>query len=261
MGFSLDTVFTTTTALPPSLCGYREIVPCAQLKPYVRCFWECDGRGETLRVIPDCCADIIISGGDASFCGVSTRSFMSYWNERLFGIRFYAWGVAAFSRGGLNGTTDGFVPAQELFSGAGVLSRAVKNAGDFAERVAVAQRYLLSILREDGADADVMNAFYAIICGRGRATPRELGKSLAVSERTLERKFTRSTGISPKQAADLVRYQLLWQACKRVGFSVLDGVSELGYYDASHLCRDFAKYHGVSLAEARREYLSDFYNT
>lgn len=261
MAFSLQSVFTTKTALPPRLYGYREAEPCASLKPYVRCFWQLDGNSDVLRIIPDCCADIIISDTDASFCGISTRSFMSRNAERIFGIRFYIWGVSAFFDGGLQGTHNSFAPADALFVGATDMAREVQNAAGFAERVATAQRYLLSLLRADGYDADVMNAFFSIIRGRGRTPLCELSKSLAVSDRTLERKFTRCTGVSPKRAVDLVRYQLLWQACMRGGFSVQDSVCELGYYDASHLYRDFEKFHGVSLADARREYLSDFYNT
>ncbi|MDE6442189.1 MAG: hypothetical protein K2L12_05520, partial [Clostridia bacterium] len=81
MSFTIDKIFTTSTALH-SKPYIKEVAPCSLLKPYVRCFWETnfDNRSE-LRVIPDCCADILICSVNgkvySNFCGVSNKSFIS----------------------------------------------------------------------------------------------------------------------------------------------------------------------------------------
>ena len=85
----------------------------------------------------------------------------------------------------------------------------------------------------------------------------------AVSNRKLERDFLSTTGVSPKQMVNLIRYQLLWQDAVKRDFNVLDSVEKYGFFDQSHLLKEFKKYHGLTLTEARNEVLrlSHFYNT
>ena len=78
MAFSLEKIFTTRTALPKN-GGVTEIEPIAALKPYIRCFWTCerDKRNIVSRVVPDCCADIIIDldNNGAGFVGMCPDNF------------------------------------------------------------------------------------------------------------------------------------------------------------------------------------------
>ena len=39
MAFSLESIFTTATAVPSEISGIIEVEPIDYLKPYVRCFW------------------------------------------------------------------------------------------------------------------------------------------------------------------------------------------------------------------------------
>ena len=78
----------------------------------------------------------------------------------------------------------------------------------------------------------------------------DLKQEVLVSSRQLERLFLEYVGVAPKNFASMARYQYLWNECiynKR--FNITDGAYQYGYSDQSHLCRDFKKYHSMSIRE------------
>lgn len=255
MSFTLDKIFTTATALTDSTPVIREVAPCDALKPYIRCFWETVGTPSdmALRIIPDCCADILIYLSDNKvhndFCGVSNQSFMSHGSAKTFGIRFYAWSVCLFSSVDMNGTLNGYLPAEAVFNNFSAVATEISRAKTMSERIAVAQKYLLTKLCCSRQNSDVMNGLYKIISKQGRINVASLSEYCAVSNRSLERNFRTHTGLSPKEAIELIRYQLLWQQCLKPNFNILDSVEKFGFYDAAHLYNDFKKYHGISLSQ------------
>ncbi|WP_328773094.1 helix-turn-helix transcriptional regulator [Streptomyces sp. NBC_00286] len=86
---------------------------------------------------------------------------------------------------------------------------------------------------------------------RGAGTLNGLAEHVALSPRRLTTLFRAETGLSPKQAARLMRFE---HAKSVVVRGVTEGVSpnlariaaDCGYYDHSHLVRDFHQYTGVS---------------
>lgn len=261
MAFSLDNIFTTRTALPAG-CGPIEIEPCAALKPYIRCFWTYarPDSGVPVRIIPDCCADIIIDldRRSAVFVDTGFDSFFARSAGAVFGIRFYAWAVSRFSRAdGARGSVD----PEQLFDGFSDFRDRIVASKTVSERIDLAQSYLTGIL-DERCDGDVMNCLYGMIKNNGNVSVSALASDVAVSRRTLERKFLR-IGIAARSIARLIRYQLLWQECLKADFSALDCVEKFGYYDQAHMYNDFRAFHGLNPVEARKEYssLSHFYNT
>ena len=259
MSFSLNNIFTTLTSAPASRTGIKEIAPCALLAPYVRCFWTYSGDSvKQIRIIPDCCADIIIdlhSQASGNYCGVSNRCFISDNNSALFGIRFYAWGVRMFTNANMGELFNLSYPANKIFDGIENAENNIINAPNTSARVYIAQKFLLRKLC-DAENSDVMNSLYLALSRSCRTNVNEKSEYCAVSRRTLERMFALNIGVSPKQMTDILRYQLLWQACLSHDFDVGDCVEKLGYYDESHLYNDFKKYHGIGLPSGRNE----FYN-
>ena len=265
MAFSIDSIFTTRTAFPKN-SGVVEIEPMMALKPYVRCFWTCE-RGKCAhltRIIPDCCADIIINLDDcgAGFVGMCTDCFAAENTDTVFCIRFYAWAAPQFTRTNAVQLFNAVINPQNLFSNFTEFKERIIAAKDIVERVELANKYLIGLL-DNRYDCDIMNSLYTIIRSNGNISVSDLSRGIAVSNRTLERKFMQSIGVSPKTITELIRYQLLWQDCIGNRFCALDSVEKFGYYDQAHMYNDFIKYHGIGLGEARLEYcnLSHFYNT
>lgn len=265
MAFSLDSVFTTRTALPRG-CGLTEIPPTARLSPFIRCFWAYHSGFdlEFFRIIPDCCADIIIplDGAPAVFVGASDSSFITQRMVDVFGIRFYSWAVAPFLHINLFDTFNNAIPVDSILNDFDELQRQIMDARDSAQRVDCAKKYLMRLF-DERIYTDVMNGIYHAIINDCRVTVKDLADYCAVSKRTLERKFVEYTGVQPKTMLNLLRYQLLWQDSIRSDFSAVDSAYKFGYYDEAHMYNSFKKYHGIGLKEARNEFfkLSHFYNT
>lgn len=277
MSFSLNNIFTTVTANPFHQGNYTEIEPCRLLKPYIRCFWGFTGKNPTVDtamqntylVIPDLCMDIIITENNhniyGGFCGIQNRYFTSTNSEeKIFGVRMYAWSVTLFADDSMKGILNTFTDVNTYFSDfTDNLKFAIMNCGSIYERKEIAEKYLLNKLKKHRENYDVMNSLYRIIVLNGKTTVSDLSDYCAVSKRQLERKFTDNIGVTPKQMINLIRYQLLWQDSIKSGFDVLDSVEKFGFCDQSHLLKEFKKYHGTSLGNAKNVALnmSHFYNT
>jgi len=277
MKVSLDKIFTTITATPFQKGNYVEIEPSGVLKPYIRCFWGCEHsqgdiselEGKSSLIIPDICMDIILSQDShnirSGFCGINNGSFLSKESGgKIFGIRFYAWSAVLFADGGMNGVLNKFANIEEYFPDFSYSLKAeIMGVDSIYKRKEIAEKYLLGRLNGSRINCDVMNSLYYIITCNAKATVSDLSYYCALSKRQLERSFLENTGVSPKQMINLIRYQLLWQDCIKQNFDAGNCVEKFGYYDQSHMLREFKKYHSIPLGQARNELvrMSHFYNT
>lgn len=265
---AIENIFRPVTVAPSRMTGIVELSPCAALRPYIRCFWECDDKNvrRQVRIIPDCCADIIIplyGNGEAQFVGVSDFSFMSYDANRIFGIRFYGWSVMSFLSDAPDKLLNVNIAASDVFSDFKATEKRIASASGTAERVDAAEKYLLGKLCALKQNNNMLNGIYYALINDCNVDINDIAMYCGVGKRTLERNFIDGCGISPKRAVELMRYQLLWQACRRADFDVPDCVYKFGFYDSAHLYNSFKKYHGLGIAEARNELfeMSQIYNT
>lgn len=271
MSYRIDKIFKTITANPYKRNTYLELTPCEALKSYIHCFWYSKNNGGAAGkslVIPDLCMDIILyekKGYHADFCGINNRSFYSVNTDKeLFGIRFYAWAAALFTDDTIAETLNAYDCAQRYFSNfSNQTAEEILCAESLYEKKRLAENYLLEKLGNRSIKPSVLNSIVYTIRHNGKATVKDLADDNAVSKRKLERDFLSTTGVSPKQMLNLIRYQLLWQDAVKCNFNALDCVEKYGFYDQSHLLKEFKKYHGLTLTEARNEVLrlSHFYNT
>ncbi|MGW7274735.1 helix-turn-helix domain-containing protein [Streptomyces sp. NPDC054864] len=159
------------------------------------------------------------------------------------------------------------VPAAELAGelvtpGAEVMGRRAADVrellceqGSWEERFASLSGYLRQRAATDTSGGsvrpEVAEAWAWLARHRGVGTLRGLSRHVALSERRLTTLFRAETGLSPKQAGRLMRFQRARSAVVRPvaagGAPDLARVAaDCGYYDHSHLVRDFQQYTGVS---------------
>ncbi|MGA4842409.1 helix-turn-helix domain-containing protein [Streptomyces sp. G45] len=157
------------------------------------------------------------------------------------------------------------LPAAELTGrlvtdGTDVLGRAAADvreqlcaADTWGERFARLNAYLAR-RAADGSGAvrpEVAEAWAWLARRRGAGTLPGLAAHVALSERRLTALFRAETGVTPKQAARLMRFQ---HAKGRAARAFAAGApldlarvaADSGYYDHSHLVRDFRQYTGLS---------------
>ena len=80
--------------------------------------------------------------------------------------------------------------------------------------------------------------------GRKR-TVSEVAYKLNISKRQLERVFLKNVGISPKKFSRIVRLNAAIKRFKKAD-SLTALTYEAGYFDPSHLIRDFREFTGLS---------------
>lgn len=241
--------------------NYTELLPSSALRPYIRCFWGTQrsvNRSYSRLVIPDTCMDIIIRFTESSviksFCPIDESS--GYSSEysfaescSVFAVRFFPWSAAMFAE--IPDITAAEKPEDIFPKLTRMLTEAVLCEKDIYARAKAAERLLLSLIRPEKADNDVMNSLYFAVTSNGNVRVTDLAGYTAVSLRSLQRKFAASAGKSPKVLTDLIRYQLLWQeTALGKGISVSEAVEKFGYFDQAHMLNDFRKRHLMTPNEA-----------
>ncbi|MFI6867426.1 helix-turn-helix domain-containing protein [Nocardia sp. NPDC050406] len=114
----------------------------------------------------------------------------------------------------------------------------VRAAASWDERFAVAERVIARRCAAGRAvDPEVAFAWERIVASRGQARVERLAEAVGWSRQRLWSRFRGQTGLTPKRAATLVRFD---HAAHRLaaGHSAAAVASECGFVDQSHLCRD-----------------------
>ncbi|MDF9844833.1 MULTISPECIES: helix-turn-helix domain-containing protein [unclassified Paenibacillus] len=280
--YNLAELYYPITARPG---GAGEFSPSKALRPYIRCYWgtvpapEADPAGcsaltdkpdsrQAAReiIIPDTCMDIIWEWDTATgaaggvFCGINDTPFEvdgdgQTAGRQRFAIRFHFWAVHLFADEHLRDVMNFYGEVDWYFSSfRKELGQRLAAARTLTERIAWAEEYLLRRLDNAGnVNNGLMNAVHALLQAKGVKTVSGLSAESVLSSRQLERLFRDYIGISPKQTADLVRFQNVWRNlyCPTPQFrNIQDLVHSFGYSDQSHFNNSFKRFAGRTPREA-----------
>ncbi|MFG2030164.1 helix-turn-helix domain-containing protein [Streptomyces sp. NPDC048825] len=162
----------------------------------------------------------------------------------------------------LLGLPAGELADQIVASGTDVLGRRVAEIHErLQEQTEWEARFslLASYLRGRAAQADragrvrpeVGEAWAWLARHRGAGTLNGLAEHVALSPRRLTTLFRAETGLSPKQAARLMRFEhakstVVRELTAGASPNLAQIAADCGYYDHSHLVRDFRQYTDVS---------------
>jgi len=271
---------------------YIEIPPSPKLAPYVSCYWLSEPITENQaldasesinalceksidRVLPDGCCDIIF---EHDLKGNKYRTFLSgFFDEpftitydqhrpmRKFGVRFFPGGIYALLG----------IPQQDFAHShinidlvwAGITNRIEERIFEepsFENKVKIMEEYLISFMSTKSlVDDSLLNKLlYHIFVTEGKISVRELAKREVISTRQMNRIFCRWIGTSPKRFCEVVRFQAIINVIQSSPGIDRGLAYHFGYFDQSHMLRDFKRFYGDSLSVAVREFgnMSDFYN-
>jgi AraC-like DNA-binding protein len=201
------------------------------------------GRAETIdngvgHQIPDAS----VSGIRASMRRISTTV-----DGGLVVAIFHAAGAARFFSGPLHELFGATVDLGDLTSRSDAerLQARLADASSHASRAAVVDEFLLSHLIEGSGDPLVDAAVQAIHGAHGTLTVESLRRRLGLSIDRLEKRFRRRVGASPKQLASIVRFRYGLRAY-RPDRPLTQLAHDAGYFDQSHLIRDFRAVTGLT---------------
>jgi AraC-like DNA-binding protein len=250
---------------------YQEFLPHKALTNYIERFWAVSSGEEIVasdagRILPDGCVELVLNFSDAPYLMLSggecrqpkcalvgqlERSVGIRHAGRVeyLGVRFHPVGAAAFFK----------IPGRELAGRilplevvSGRLKRDLEQeidlSWDVRQKIATVEAVLMR--KRDKAmmsDPIIGAAVQALRRSHGGVSIASLSKTLSISERTLERKFSQIVGISPKLFGRIQRFQRVCQFAeqgKRRDWA--DYAAALGYHDQSHLIKDFQRFSGES---------------
>ncbi|MFJ2581601.1 helix-turn-helix domain-containing protein [Kitasatospora aureofaciens] len=135
------------------------------------------------------------------------------------------------------------VPAEEVLGRLGPrLREQLQAAADWSERFALLDAALLRAARPSGqVPPEVGRAWQALRRSGGRLPVAALARETGWSARHLQERFRRETGLTPKAAARVIRFDrarhLLTASARPPRLAEL--AARCGYFDQAHLAREF----------------------
>ena len=219
---------------------YREYNPSERLRPFIRCYWTLASDSPEppplQRVFPDGSIEIVFHFGEpydrVDEHGRPERQAHSLlagqiWapltlqpgaRSDVLGIRFHPMGALPFLRFPLHEVSGQIVSLEEVW---GSRARAWRDSlGDARDRIAILERYLLD------------------------CRPEPVPALQALSPRQHRRRFESCVGIPPKLYERIRRFQ---RALAEIGgLPIAQVAAACGYYDQSHLVRDFRQFTGLT---------------
>jgi AraC-like DNA-binding protein len=256
---------------------YEERSAPPELAGLVRCVWYLTGpalargRHGIQPIVPDGCPEIVLNVADpfvqidaegmarqprSMLVGQLTRSaFVGPEGvTRIAGIRFLPWGASRFLGMPMAEVRDAFLPLDSVIAG-GMEELADRLAASppegWAETIFESLR---NALKDRLGSRRPLSKFAVeeISSRAGRVSVRMLARRLHVSERHLERVMRRDVGLPPIILARILRLQAALQVMRGVPCRPLGEVAvRAGYYDQSHMVREFRRLVGCSPSQLR----------
>lgn len=249
---------------------YSEIPVDPCLAPFVRLIWTLETSGPVAfgppeRILPDGVVEVIFhygtpfdmrfrdenfTGQPASFLVSQTGRFLDLrpaGRSGFIAVRFQPWGAYHFFSVPVAEFVDRMIPAEGVWGqDARILEERVHAARDIDERSTLVQRFLLDQLRRYHKEP-VERLVRAIWSRRGRMRVASLCREIGVTQRGLERTFSRALGVSPKQFARLTRFLCACRLLRNGKWTTLAEVAHAaGYYDQAHCIADFKAFSGMT---------------
>jgi transcriptional regulator GlxA family with amidase domain len=117
----------------------------------------------------------------------------------------------------------------------------------FAERVKVAEAYLLRKAMNAERNTSIMNAALYMFRAKGTLRLNDVASQLSLGMRQFERNFLSEIGLSPKLYSRVARFQAALETrIHRQDTRWVNLANEFGYHDQMHLIKDFQKLSGLT---------------
>ena len=257
---------------------FHRIEPNPILGKFVQCYWALsESRNQASHehgVIPGGYVDIVFNLGDQVCSGDSGGIFFDAARTSIagpfdrflrlrasgpldsLGVRFHL-GKTPFHTSlplakmrNQSVRLDAILSAQDLKAELRKLELRLLQVSDTVGRIASIEAFLIRLV--DGCsepDAIVIKALRMIEEQRGQISVEAIALAVSISERQLERKFARQVGLSPKALCRVVRFRHAKNLLEKVSaHSAGDLVYDCGYYDQTHLIREFRVFTGQTPA-------------
>jgi len=254
---------------------YEEFPPPPALREHVRCLWRFEAEAreaapEPERIVPDGRCELVVHFGDpfvewgedgrkrtqpsALFAGQLSRPLWLRATGRagVIGVRFHPAGARSFLALALDSVTDRRVALESICP---VEASALVNAlggADAASQIEIAARFVAGRIAGNAIPIDetIARAAAAIESECGRCTLEQVLAKSGLGRRQFERRFRDAVGLSPKRFAAVLRLRSVFDVLQADPRADWTGAAlAAGYFDQSHLIRDFRRFVGCTPAQ------------
>lgn len=220
-----------------------------------------------VKIIPDGCIDIIFRCGnkkpEAMYVGTPTYTLLAKHlkifkkGDTIFGVRFLQgnmpWMKNCIPSEILN-TALNFADV----SGQSEMIYRICSSSDFEEQIRIFMKYYLPeyniVYNNMSQHHRVSNHIMEqILNSAGQVRIGDISEKLAFSVRYLNEIFRTEYGIPPKEYEKIVRFQNIITQLEILPH-ITDAAIEAGYYDQSHLLKEFRSIMGISPKEYLKTY-------
>jgi AraC-like DNA-binding protein len=204
----------------------------------IRQFKECN--------TPDYLPDSFVYGQIDSFKDLYCQGETS-----LMIVVFHPYGISRFPGIASNELKDCILQTSDLlgYSVAAVRERLLEQPGAQG-KIKVVEEFFKPFLTKKTPHIHpfVTASVDFILKNKGIVSIRQLTQFTGYHERTLERAFTESIGISPKKFSNIIRLHVFLRYLKTsAGQTNLTSIGyDAGYYDQPHMIREFKKHTGLT---------------
>jgi len=242
--------------------------PDPPLADHVQLFWHVSGRANYLRDrrLPTGNAHLLFNLGAAPTLfaretGGPSRSFPTCWlagqsesfietgshgDTVLLGAQFHSHGAYRLLRLAQHELSDRVIELEALLGDQvlGLRQRLLDSASPLT-RFVLLEQWLLRLL-EGGPEVHpaVVEASLTIARTQGQIALPALSRHTGFSREHLIRRFREQVGLTPKAYGNIVRFNRALELARAPASSWAEIAHECGYYDQSHLVRDFQRFAG-----------------
>ena len=228
-------------------CTRSHVRPPADLAAFIEVGWAMRwrlpaGHVYTQRVLPNPCVQIVVNRNGAEVIGVVTGAFSATFegDDFVFGLKFRPCGFYPFFGGrAVSSLMNQRVSIESVFADADPGRLRSLAEGENSQAL---MGDLCEVLRRALSPASRTGAVERIAGDREILRVEQAAAALGMSERALQRLFREQVGVSPKW---VIRRFRLQEAAAIVESGVeqnwADLANRLGYFDQSHLIREFTE--------------------
>jgi len=193
----------------------------------------------------DITAHSIVSGQLKQYYDINVSGRLN-----VFSIVFKPHGLSAFFDMPANELQNQNIPLKFLLRNvANELENKLSDATSFAERITIAEQFLLSRLKQKANHYHFKRMEHSITSinqNRGIVSIDALANQACLSRKQYERVFANYIGTTPKQFLKTVRFQsAIHEKSKHKKLSLTHLTQHCGYYDQPHMINDFNKLAGM----------------
>ena len=251
--------------------NYQTFEPSQNLARFVKCYWTLESPREEIpekqTIVPDGCMEMIFHFRDLykqyienGHHIIQPRCFVIGQLTQpieieptgeigIFSVRFHPNGFLPFATIPIKEMDNKAFSLKKLFGRDGKkIEQNILSASSTSEKIKLIETFSLNQLGDDETiDRIVKSTVETIFTANGQLSVDELSKQTNINRRQMERKFSSTIGLSPKQLSKTIRLQATLKMLLNKQFTSLTALAyENEYYDQAHFIKDFKELTGFT---------------